>query len=370
MFDSTSRRIEKRRTAGHADACFAAVSLGAGIACASGCADGASPTRVDLVADLGAVLVPPTGATVEHVFEVMNPSSSEPMQLELVEKTCTCLVDSVPNEVVPLGEAGRVTLSSTIGVFKRPYQWTAQYRTGLKTVPGVYLTLKAHGYPRVVIEPTQFPRYELLANEEQRVRLVVTSFRPSTEDEAPVTALVEEVTAGLVILERTDDTEAHMMSCTLVCDLVLRCSEDAAEGAPPAGFVERVVASQGSAHSCEVAIHWFPSKAIKAAPSLVWVKRTAGRQAKARFVVEAQEPFSVHAIESSDGAAIARAVLQGPATRHVIECEFGADEPDAATDRTHGRRIVKGTFRLRTDHPTQNDIKVPWFVFSPGGVPK
>lgn len=284
------------------------------------------------------------------------------MRLTLAEKSCSCLVDSHFDEVIAPGCVGRVNLSSTIGVFNQQYQWSARYRTGLDDAPEITLTLRVHGYPRVTIEPELFPRYELLVGDEQRVRFVVTSFQRASEASAGASAAVDG-TGVLELIERQDSHKAGMVSTMLVYDLVIRCARE--HGASPStrGFVERITASQGSQHSCQAMVHWVVSKAIKATPKCVWVKAAPNTRAEKAFVVQAEEPFAVLEIESSDRCARAHPEDSGDNIRHVIQCEFASDLGSAAG----ARALVKGTFRVRTNNRSEDEIIVPWFVFRKGG---
>ncbi len=353
MFGLINRRRHGARTA-RVELTLLMLGAVSATCLASGCSvrepSGGTKTTTDIeqVHDIGTVLVPSEPGAVNeisHTFEIVNPSDSVQMPIEIMGSSCSCVIAAVSRQPVRPGQVGKVVLSTRSGRVVREIREHATVRIGASQVR---LVIRAKVVPRLMLElnPAEPPR--IIGSGTRCVTATVISNAISGELDCPIALAASG--AGLSIGPGSTAPSVRSADGLLTKSqsFIVTLNTASTVGVVDQMVEARLVARCGQ-QSCTSDIRWLRLCPIQCIPSHVFLDVRSSTHNRRSIKLISGEPFRVLSVDAPIGVAISVAKSE---LRKTHDMTVSVNMPAS------GLRFKRLRVVVQTDHPQQEFLAV------------
>jgi hypothetical protein len=311
--------------------------------------------------------MPSGGRTIQHVFEVPNPSAADPMKLELLSVGCQCLKPDPETLIVAPNSKGQITFGLHVPDVTQLHRAVARFHSDLPKVRAVELELLVNAYSRLSFEPSEIPVVRVRPGSEAAVRFSVVLYQRAEESEPAVTVRAITPNVRVKVLSHNVEHDLTLRRDEYSCEARLLCDHQLGDSWDGTLLQEQVVCEHSTTVRREMTILWQPDLEVVASPRALFFS-AEGSSSPRRVVISGPRPFAVVAAEPDAAGLAVSGNLNQLARQHSFECTFSktaAPRNEGSGDESE-LRAMSGWIRFQTSDASQPEARVRYFVLSSG----
>lgn len=266
---------------------------------------------------------------VSHVFEVHNPSRTQPLRLEIAQKPCSCTSCEVPQEPIPPGGVGNVAVTIATAHLEQMRTERVLLRPDLTDQPLVDCWTSFRSCPRVASSlgtPGQLLTLAVEPGIKTAKTIGLTALQPADEPAGNLQAIgTGQGVSTSALRDANAAVAAGVRRTTAEFDLVV---DAAGTGQDDIGAIHEGELRVGyGEYWLQYRINWCVRAQIEVAPQAAFLQPAHEQGRRRTVVLKAREPFAIAGVESERCWLHAIVADGGHATVHRLTV---AVDPDVA----------------------------------------
>lgn len=300
-----------------------------------------------------AILTPPSGGRISLSIPFTNPSATEPLELQLVQRSCRCTDFEVLPPIVEPGGEGLLTLSTHAHGNQSGSRLSALFKTGIAEPREIRFTATFRSYPSIEFQPADIPLQRVRFGESGVAAFSVVVNRAVggviIPEDISLTSRFSTIEIGKRHELAGDDVHSEIIPCKVIARIP-RESKWTESHAPVADAVTVTVGEDAAT----MKIYWQPESAVSVIPRSI-VANTRQKAVEKSVNIRSETEFTIlsFSVDSSDIDVDVN--LETPDTSHQLTVRVN--------DLQTMAKAHKRTIELETDHPEVRHVHVPVYIY-------